>query len=408
MVSTVAGGAMMWAVHFLSKAIPEREYGDFGAFLAVVMVLPAIPLQMLFAQQTARALAENRPGEISSLVRASMLATVLVWSLAAILVLACQESILKQWKVSNPAGLWFTLPVVLLTLVLPMFWGVLQGAQNFLWLGWSLILTSFGRFAGAAFAVLVVGAFAPGMLSGVLFGLMVGLALAVYHSRAYWTVKPTPFAWRVFSKQAIPLMLAFIGFQILFTADTMFVKAFFDENDAGYYVSAGTLSRALMWLVLPLAAVMFPRLVHSAVKSEKTNLTGIVLLGTGILSAGGAMGLAVLGPLVIRIVYKETYVEVASSLLPWYAAVMIPLSLANVLLNQLMARPQNRLVLGICVLATACGYMFALTRFHDSLSSVLKVMGVANMVFLLLCALFTWLDRKRPNVCSCETGVGGA
>ena len=59
MIANVAGGALMWAVHFLAKAIPEGEYGDFGAFLAVVMVLPTIPLQMVLAQQTARTLART-------------------------------------------------------------------------------------------------------------------------------------------------------------------------------------------------------------------------------------------------------------------------------------------------------------------------------------------------------------
>ncbi len=79
----------------------------------------------------------------------------------------------------------------------------------------------------------------------------------------------------------------------MFTADTMFVKAYFPDDDAGFYIGAGTLSRALLWLVLPLAAVMFPKIVHSAARSEKSNLLGMVLLGTGVLAATGALGLTV-------------------------------------------------------------------------------------------------------------------
>ena len=75
-------------------------------------------------------------------------------------------------------------------------------------------------------------------------------------------------------------MLGFGAVQFLFTADTMFVKAYFSGDDAAFYVSAGTLSRALMWLVLPLATVMFPKIVHSVARSEKSNLLGVVLLGT--------------------------------------------------------------------------------------------------------------------------------
>jgi O-antigen/teichoic acid export membrane protein len=397
MFATVIGGSMMWAVHFLSKAIPEREYGDFGVFLAVVMVLPAIPLQMVFAQQTAKALAEGRPGQVSSLVRVIVLGTTVLWALAAIMVLVFQGQILAQWKVSNHLALWLTLPVVLFSMVLPMFWGVLQGAQSFLWLGWSLMLNSAGRVVAAAFAVLVVGAYAPGMLFGVLFGLLTGLAIALYHTRQYWFAKPAPFEWQIFTRQVTPLLLGFIGFQILFTADTMFVKAYFSQEQAGYYISAGTLSRALMWLVLPLASVMFPKLVRSSVRSQKTNLTGLVLLGTAVLSIGGAIGLAIFGPFVIRLVYKASYVGVATSLLPWYASVMIPLALGNVLLNQLMARPASRMGLSLGILAISIGYMYALSQYHAQLSDVLKVMGIFNLIFLALCGLVVWRDKVQEQ-----------
>ncbi len=44
----------------------------------------------------------------------------------------------QRWQITNPAGLWVTLLVVLFSLWMPIFWGVLQGKQSFLWLGWSM------------------------------------------------------------------------------------------------------------------------------------------------------------------------------------------------------------------------------------------------------------------------------
>ena len=101
-------------------------------------------------------------------------------------------------------------------------------------------------------------------------------------------------------------MLGFGAVQFLFTADTMYVKAYFPEDESGFYVGAGTLSRALLWLVLPLATVMFPKIVHSAARSEKSNLLGLVLGGTGVLAACGALGLTVLGPWIVKFVFKES------------------------------------------------------------------------------------------------------
>ena len=147
-----------------------------------------------------------------------------------------------------------------------------------------------------------------------------------------------------------------------------------------------------MWLVGPLAAVMFPKIVHSHAKAEKSDLMGLVLIGTGLLAVAGAAGLSMLGPWVVRFMSGEAYVRVASSVLPWYASAMVPLALANVLLNNLMARSRFGVVPALCILALAYGW--ALTRFHDSLVMVLQTLGVFNLLLLGVCAWFTWGKEK--------------
>ena len=56
MIANIGSGAMMWMVHFLAKSkhVSPAEYGAFGVMLAVAMFVPNMPLQMVFAQQTAR------------------------------------------------------------------------------------------------------------------------------------------------------------------------------------------------------------------------------------------------------------------------------------------------------------------------------------------------------------------
>jgi hypothetical protein len=348
---------------------------------------------MVLAQLTAKALATNREHELSGMIRLFWAGIFVVWLAAAAVVLFMQGTILEQWHLASPAGLWITLAVVLLQLWLPMFWGVLQGQQNFLWLGWTMIINSIGRVSVAALAVLALRTYAAGMMTGVLAGLVLATGISVWQTRSLWQLRPQPFDWRSLLSQVLPLMLAFLGFQVLFTADTMFVQAYFKE-ESGFYVSAGTLSRALMWLVLPLAAVMFPRLVHSAAKAQKNNLMGMVLLGTGVLATVGALGLSWLGPLVVRFVYKQSYVGVASSILPWYAFAMVPLALANVLLNDLLARPASKLLPALCVFGVALAYLAALTQFHGSLVIILKTLGLANLLLLAVCAWFTWRARS--------------
>ena len=161
-----------------TSACATIAYVFLGGFLAVIMVLPTIPLQMVLAQQTARALATGQHGELSGVIRLFWRGTFYIWLVAAVLALVFQRQILAAWKVENPMALYLTLPIVLLTLWMPMFWGVLQGRQNFLWLGWSMLSNGIGRFGVAAFPVLVLHAYAAGMLTGVLLGTALAFGIA--------------------------------------------------------------------------------------------------------------------------------------------------------------------------------------------------------------------------------------
>jgi O-antigen/teichoic acid export membrane protein len=221
-----------------------------------------------------------------------------------------------------------------------------------------------------------------------LAGLTIALVLAIWPTRSLWLASPQPFEWRSLLRQVIPLTLGFGAYQFMLTADTMLVRGCFSGADSAYYVSAGTLSRASMWLVGPLAVVMFPKIVHAKAKAEKSDLMGVVLLGTVILAAGGAMGLWVLGPWVVRFVFGPSYVQADAVLLPWYAWAVVPISVANVLLNNLLARSLFKVVPALCVLAAV--YTLALTQFHDTPVMVIKTLGVCNVLLLAVCAYYTW------------------
>ncbi len=396
MFATVAGGALMWAVHLLSKKIPEAEYGTFGVLLVVVMCIPTMPLQMVLTQQTAKALATNRERELAGMIRLMWLGTFGVWLVSAIVVLIFQGAILERWQIANPVGLWVTLVVILLSLWLPMFSGVMQGQQNFFWLGWTMMTNGVGRLGVAALLVLALTANAAGIMTGVLAGLVVTVAICIWQTKALWGLPAQRFDWRGLLAQVLPLMLGFGAFQFLFTADTMFVKTYFTGEETAFYVSAGTLSRALMWLVGPLAAVMFPKIVHSAARAEKSNLMALTLLCTAVLAIGGWISLWVLGPWVVKLVYKTSYVKEATELLPWYAGAMVPLSLTNVLVNNLLARSQFRIVPWLVLLVGT--YAFALTRFHESPLEVLKTLGVFCTLALAVCAWFTFHHSRSAVI----------
>jgi O-antigen/teichoic acid export membrane protein len=409
MIANIGGGLLTFGVHFLSKSVDAREYAAFGTLLMVVACLPVIPLQMVFAQQTALGLAKNRERELATLVRATTRLLLLIWAVVAFLVVIFMDKIVAGWHLPNAIGLLITLLLVLFSLATPVFNGMMQGRQDFFWIGWAVIIGGFGRVAGAAVLVLALCLGASGMMAGTLIGVSAALFIAIWRTRDIWTLPGSPTDWKATFKQVVPLLFGFGACQLMFTSDTMFAKAYFGDDQMAPYVVAGTLSRALLWLVLPLAAVMFPKIVHASAKSQKTNLFNIVVLGTAILAAGGALGLWLVGPLLVKFVSRPDYVAEATRLIPWYAVAMVPLALANVMVNDLLARGRYGVVPVMVILAV--GYAFTLpwmlSHYHR-LEVALQTLGVFNLLLFAACAIFIWgVKEKLPAKAARQTIPAG-
>jgi peptidoglycan biosynthesis protein MviN/MurJ (putative lipid II flippase) len=107
--------------------------------------------------------------------------------------------------------------------------------------------------------------------------------------------------------------------------------------------------------------------------------------------------LCVVGPLVVRIAFKAEDVAGTTALLPWYAGAMIPLALANVLVNDLMARKRFKVVPLMIVLAIAYGFTlpYVMNRYPGRMTVVLQTLGVFTLLLFLICAWFTWGDKVQ-------------
>ena len=94
---------MSYGVHPLAKKISESEYSIFGTMLMVTACIPTLPLQMVFAQQTAGALANDRQRQLAGMIRLGWLWTFVLWAAAALMVLIFQKHIADRWQLTSLA-----------------------------------------------------------------------------------------------------------------------------------------------------------------------------------------------------------------------------------------------------------------------------------------------------------------
>jgi O-antigen/teichoic acid export membrane protein len=398
MIATVISGVFMSIVHICSKKLSNEEYSVFAALIQLVnwMTIPALGLQMVFAQQTSAAITDQRRHQLVGTVRAVMGGTFCIWLAMAAAAVLDRNQLLSVFKLSSFTSLWLTVGVGLMMLWLPIFQGLLQGRQNFLWLGWVAILNGAGRLSIGVAIVFLLHGHAAGLMAGVLLGLVAAVGTGIWQSRDLFSERGAPFDWRPWLRLVIPFTIGAGAFQFIFSADAIVVQNYLGKNGAAAaYDFGGTLARAIVAFTGPLAAVMFPKLVENAARSHKHtfNLMGLTLLGTTVLGALAAICLPIVSPLVIKLGSKAEFVSIVP-LMPLFSWAMVPLAMGNVLLNNLLAHSRFKVVPAVA--AVAVGYWIALQFHHDSLKAVLETLGVFSTLFLAVCALFTWAPWNRP------------
>jgi O-antigen/teichoic acid export membrane protein len=402
-IATVLGGVFMFAVHKVAGRMPKAEYGVFTTLLQVfnLMQIPAIGLQTIFAQQTVTAFTDENRRQLTSTVRVVALATFLIWLVMAGAAFGLRGHLLALWKVSNPAALSVTVVIGLCSMWLPINLGVLQGRQNFLWLGWAAILNGVGRFLSIVVIVLLLGGYAAGAMTGALIGVLAAMGVTFWHARDVWLSPHAPFDWRGWLARALPLTLGLGVCTFMMSADMIVVQSLFDKEKTGFYAAAGMIGRALVFFTAPLIAVMFPKIAHSAARTEKSNVLAQALGATVLLGAMAALGCTLLPTLPLRLVYDASFLTIAP-LVPWFAWCMLPLALANVLINSLLARMHYRAVPWLVLVAAGYGLTLLLLsptflelEQAQAFKLVVQVLGGFGLLLVGVAAWFTWGANGR-------------
>ena len=385
----------------LHKHITKEEYGLFVALLGLVSWLntPAAGLQSTIAHQTALALSPENERQLRGTVRRILLVLFGIWLLTLAAVLLLQQQLMAGFKVYHPASLWVTMLIGLPVLWQPVLSGILQGKQDFLWLGWQSILNGLVRCAAVFVFVRAMGVHVTGAMAGVFLGSCTSLAISFWQSWPVLRGPADPVDWTAWLRRVIPLTLGLGAAAFMLAADTVFVRRFFPPEQTGLYGAVALIGRALMYLIVPLTQVMFPKVVQAAARSESTDAMTHALAATGLIGSAAALGCTLFPELPLRILLGPEYL--AAKALVWvYAWCMVPATLAMVLINNLMARQHFRSVPWLTGATLAYGVTLAVVANRaqglptmEGFRAVVLTLGAFSVLMLAITIWFTIKKR---------------
>lgn len=395
--ATFVSGLLMFAVHIFGGWMSSEEYGLFVTLLQILnlMMIPALGLQTVFAQQTAAAIEPGQRHDLAKSTRKILLLCLYVWLAIVAVVLLNQEAVLESLKIDQPTALYVTLLLGLPQLWLPVLLGILQGRQNFAWLGGAAIINGAGRFVAVGIIVTLLSGQAAGATTGVLIGLTTACLLAGWHGRQTWLAQSGAsqgkFDAKAWLTRIVPLTLGMGAGLFMLSADMIAARAILPVVDSGPYGAAGMIGRGLVAFTAPLAAVMFPKLVREAA-GTKSGVLGQAFLGTALLGVLAGIGCTLAAWLLPGLIdvfpaltAKKKIVTEITPLIPYFIWSMLPLALGNVFVAALMAREQYRAVpwlVGIALLYGLTLAWLASTVEPPSAQAIILTLGGFNLAFL--------------------------
>jgi O-antigen/teichoic acid export membrane protein len=406
MISTFLMGVCMWAVHPLSNHMSSEDYETANTMLRLLMFMgiPAGALQMVFAKYSSSAISEDEKRQLGTAFRAVLKYGTLLWGLVFCYVGFAQDWIVATWQLTGPAALWGTCAAGVTWFWWAVMIGVIQGRQNFLWYGFAAIFNGIGRVVVAVSLVLLLGWGGSGIVFGAWFGLTVSAATVAWHARDLFQTKEARPDWSKWTIDLIPLAMFGAIMTILMTSDIGFVQARFPSGEIAPYNVASVLALAMVNFTVPIAGVMYPKIVRSVRLDEKSNALPLTVMTTAIVAACGAIALTLVAPIAIRYGFSARF-EAIAPLVPWFAWGMFPLTMTNVLIAHLLATTRYRAI--AVLLAIAIGYLITLSQTVPSpapgsdlmphFKRVVWTIGGFNFLLLLVTIAFCRLGAKNKS-----------
>jgi O-antigen/teichoic acid export membrane protein len=183
-----------------------------------------------------------------------------------------------------------------------------------------------------------------------------------------------------------PTLVCLISYAILVNVD-MAVVRHYHSSEAAQYSAASLFGRSIGWMIAPLCAVLFPHVWNE--QQEETNRALLLkfLFAAIALGVAGALVCTASHGLLTWLILGRSEPTV-SELIPLCAWAMLPIGVANVFLNFVMARGRYGFVLVFVAVATL--YLAAFYLWHGSLRQILAIVAAFGIVTLLLFVTLTY------------------
>ena len=396
-VGTFAGAVCNAGFHMVAgRLLPESAYGALVAMLGIVLAFsqPALALQNTLAHRIALLRQSGNASAVPAYFRRWLPWPVLLLVPGLpLLAWLLRVPLSAFWHVDSRL-LVLTAAILPLSLGMSLFSGLWQGMQSFLWLAfapqaWGVVRLTLGAalmLLGLRTATAALTAQFAGVLLVLLLGLLYLRRLSPASQKIQVSPAPASGRYLLFS------CLSLVGYGLLMNFDTALAKHFFPADTsttAGLFAKAATIARTAVFLPVPIAAALFPKVAtDGTLPPDTARLLRRALLYAGLLVTAAAAACLILPWLPWLILYGPCPADtapLAHSLVRAMTLAMSPLALSYLLLNFEMAQNRFRrplLLLPCAALYIALSFLLLPRLGPHSIPAALLLTSILSLLLL--------------------------
>ncbi len=378
--------------NYLFHAVSSRLLGpaDYGALVSMlsvvsVMIIGSQAVQAVVAKKVAVEELLHRHDVIRSLTGAS-LRRVLIFSAALSLLLWATAF---YWVPFFKLDSWWPIFAVglatMVSMILPVGRGLLQGLQRFGWLGFNIMADGVLRLAVGILFFYLGWRVTGGVLAAAVSG-SIALFFAFWPNRGLAREKrlaDQELGLDELYRYGAPVFVAFGSLAVLASLDVILVKHYFAPVAAGYFSAASVVGKAFLFLPLAIAQVLFPKASVGHARKENTLTLLHYSLGLTLLTAAAGIMVVWLVPaFLVGSLFGNKFIRPETlQLVKYFAIAICPLALVYILVQYNLAIHHTRfawlMLAAIGVLG--CGIIL----FHATLLQTLMVVGSSHLLLLV-------------------------
>jgi O-antigen/teichoic acid export membrane protein len=387
-VLTLIGSGVNYGSNLVfSRILKPASYGDLTALLAllVVLTIPTGAAQTVIAERVASYRAQGKFDRVGYLIRYAFghvtviaLAVGILYTLSIPLVVSVLDL-----QATGPAIA--LAPLVMLTFLLPVAMGTLQGMDRYLAYGSLLLAIAVSRVAfGVPWALSPAGG-SGGALAGQAFGVAFVLVTAAWLLRADLIGRGTGAASSGLRRKpdvrAVSAGLAFVAFAVISNLDILMAKLFLSSEEVGLYAALSTIGKVVMFLPGAVAVVMVPNAARARHSSrEAGRVLRIAAMLVAVTTIVAAVPAALQPEFVVRTMFGSDYLGATSGVLPIVCA-GAGMALLFLLVIYTVAIEDRRWTMLIC--GGIVLQIVGISLFHDSPTQIAVVQAVVAAAVLL-------------------------